>query len=82
MTRIVVGRGFSTWTVFNDRTMTRNRALCVVIGKHGDAIHPDAFDLIFEFNTAKRHHPFAGRKDLPVQVPQFCKASIHLCTET
>lgn len=81
MTRIVVGRGFSTWTVFNDRTMTRNRALCAVIGKHGDAIHPDAFDLIVEFNTAERRHPSTGRNDLPVQVPQFCEASIHICTE-
>ena len=57
MTRIVVGRGLSTWTAFNDRTMTRNRAICAVIAKLGDGIHPGAFDLCVEFNYRRKASP-------------------------
>lgn len=53
-----------------------------IIGQHSSTIHTDAFDLLLNSTTAALRCLFTGKTGLPVQVPQFCKASIHLCTET
>lgn len=68
-------RRLSTWTAFNDLTMTLKCAIRAILGEREDAIHTDAFDRFVEFNHRRIVLP-VRRQDLPVDVQSF-RQGIH-----